>query len=132
MPVDCEFINILIPISKINELYLGGFESFKKSFREAFEEGPLWHDDFLLRDGAMSPAAAEYSVDEWLSLVLVGHQKVDGQEQWVDICVLETLFRGPSLPCPWIKFDLKGDWAAHVDDSSRAIIGRKGFSRPIE
>jgi len=50
----CEFIDVIVPIRNIDRVYRGGFAAFKKDNAPLFG-GRLWHDQSLLRDGAMNP-----------------------------------------------------------------------------
>jgi hypothetical protein len=121
MPVVCEFINIIIPIAKIDQVYPGGFAAFKEEHSVLFL-GRLWHDNFLFRDGAMNSMDAEYTVSYWTSLGLVGQEEVDGKAHWIDLCVADQ-FMGPTLPCSWINFDSKHGAVSHIDDTSSTIVG---------
>jgi hypothetical protein len=64
MAVRFEFIDFIIPISNIERVYPGGFKQFKKDKEQLFN-GRLWHDEFLLRDGAMSDSDIEYLIKYW-------------------------------------------------------------------
>lgn len=59
MAINCEFINLIIPISKIDSVYSGGFLKFKDDSEIGFSIGALWHDTFLFRDGAMDSRSLE-------------------------------------------------------------------------
>lgn len=104
MAIHCLFINLIIPIANIDRVYPGGFARFKEENKEAFSKR-MWHDEFLFRAGAMSPQEIENMVYGWEKLGLQGVIDKDGKEQWGDMCVVESLFRGLTLPCDWIVFD---------------------------
>lgn len=108
MAVYCEFINFIIPIKTVDAVYPGGFEQYKKDNPHGFAFR-MWHDDFLLRDGAMSPLDMADIVESWEKLGLQGSVEVDGKKQWKDFCVVEAVQGGPTLPCDWVEFDPKDD-----------------------
>jgi hypothetical protein len=106
MAIHCEFIDLIIPISNIDKVYVGGFQKFKSDNIGMFSKR-LWHDDFLFRDGAMDGMGMRMLCKEWEERGLVGVVDVDGHRQWKDFCVVESLFGGPTLPCDWIEVDRK-------------------------
>ncbi len=126
MPVACEFIDIVVPIDRIDEKYPGGFAAFKRENAQMFG-GRLWHDRFLLRDGAMSPADAQYAVQSWEKFGLIGQTSINGQLHWGDVCVVESMFGGPTLPCAWIRYDPERRCVSHMDDHDNIIIDRACF-----
>ena len=104
MAVQCEFINLIIPITNINKVYAGGFEMYKKDHLELFG-GIIWHDENLLREGAMNPMDIEYMVEGWEKLGLKGVIEEWGEMKWKDLCVVGSYATRPTLPCDWIDID---------------------------
>jgi len=104
MAIECRFIDVVIPISKIDKVYPGGFEKFKKDNGEGFSNR-LYHDQFLFRDGAMSPKDVKAIADEWELRGLKGVVNKNGVDQWEDFCVVTGIMGGPTLPCSWLEFD---------------------------
>jgi len=104
MAIQCEFIDLIIPIDKIELVYTGGFKKFKEDHIQGFS-GRLYHDNFLFRDGAMNHRDINNLVKEWEALGLKGIVEIDDEKQWVDFCVVEGMFGGPTLPCNWLKYD---------------------------
>jgi hypothetical protein len=104
MAIACEFIDIIIPFAKIEAVYRGGFTAFKEEWGFDF-----YHDEHLVREGAMSPADAEYVVKEWERRGLKPFKTLEnGEKAWDDLCVIESIFSGgPTLPCDWIEFDAR-------------------------
>ncbi|MDB4657247.1 hypothetical protein OAE56_00660 [Verrucomicrobiales bacterium] len=129
MAVACEFIDIIIPIAKIDEAYPGGFQAFKQENTSLFG-GRLWHDDFILRDGAMNPHDVKSAVEFWEHYGLVGQQNVGEEAHWKDICVIEAMIGGATLPCSWIEFDPERRCVFHKGDSSPTVIDRSHFQTP--
>ena len=105
MAIQCEFIDFIIPINKIDLVYPGGFKKFKEDHIQMFSGGRLYHDNFLFRDGAMNHMDIHRLVNEWEALGLKGKAEIDGKKQWVDFCVVEGMFGGATLPCDWIEYD---------------------------
>lgn len=106
MAIRCEFIDFIIPIKNIDLVYPGGFIKYKQDHIQGFS-GRLWHDEFLFRDGAMSPRDIEVLVQEWEALGLQGVVEINGKKQWKDFCISEGMFGGPTLPCNWLEYDAK-------------------------
>lgn len=103
MAVFCEFINVIIPISKIDEVYKGGFNKFKADNKEMFK-GRYWHDECLFRDGAMNRVDSANIRDYWESKGLVGFVEDEKGNYWKDFCVISVPF-GLTNPCNWVEFD---------------------------
>jgi hypothetical protein len=53
----------------------------------------------------MGPQGIEALVDLWASLGLECYKEVDGIQHWQDVCVYESLFGGPTMPCDWLAVD---------------------------
>lgn len=124
MAVACEFIDIIVPIEKIDEAYPGGFAAFKDQHADMFS-GRLWHDEHLFRDGAMSPQDAKVAVDFWREhgLEPMGCD-TNGAPFWNDLCVVESARNGPTLPCNWIEFSLAERCVWKSGTEIGEIIGR--------
>jgi hypothetical protein len=105
MAIRLEFINLIIPIQKINEKYPGGWDQCFKDHQSALG-GRVWHDDHLFRDGAMSPHAMGVLIDHWSAMGFDAAIERDGKKAWSDdMCACEALAGGPTAPCDWIVFD---------------------------
>lgn len=104
MALYCEFINLIIPISKIEQVYKGGFQKFKQDRVHGFSRR-LYHDSFLFRIGAMNYHDIKIFINEWEALGLKGIVEVNGEKQWLDFCVVEGMFGGPTFPCNWLEYD---------------------------
>ena len=102
MAVMLEFLNLITPRSVIENKYPGGWAQCLK------DEYAMWHDDHLLRDGAMSAADMEKLVEFWESKGLQPMKIENGGKVWKDLCVVETLSAVPTLPCDWIEVSQDG------------------------
>ena len=129
MAVCCEFIDVIIPIANIDRVFPGGFTAYKTENAGMFGRR-LWHDDYLLRDGAMSPMDARATVEYWERYGLVALDEVDGRQKWRDVCVVEHLLRGPTLPCDWIEFDRGRQCVYLKGQEPDPVIGREHLTRP--
>ena len=122
MTIQTEFIDFIVSVAAIRAKYPGGWEACLKDHAPLIG-GRVWYDDYLFRDGAMSPHDIGMLVEEWTALGLVGRAQVDGQECWIDFCVHEAMFGGATLPCAWLVPHV-GSSVAHVDDPGSDVIGR--------
>jgi hypothetical protein len=105
MAIYCEFINLIIPISKIDLVYSGGFTKFKEDNAFGFSIGVLWNDEFLFRDGAMNPIDIDYRIKKWENLGLKGLSEVNGVNKWIDFCLFEGIYGSSNLSCDWLLYD---------------------------
>jgi len=101
MAVALEFIDFIVPIALIREKYPGGWEQCLID-HERLLGGRVWFDDHLLRDGAMNPNDISSLIDEWTELGFQPMEERDGERVWKDVCVVESMFGGPTLPCEWL------------------------------
>lgn len=104
MAIELEFINIIIPIEKINRLYPGGFNKFLKDKNiEKNPHGKYWYDDHLFRDGAMNPNDAGYITKE---LEKLGFKAKDEQtKEWKDFAVISSFFISKKTNCKWLRYN---------------------------
>lgn len=128
MAVRCEFIDIIVPIAAIDRVYPGGFAAFKAENLALFG-GRLWHDQHLLRDGAMSPMAAKEAVAYWESMGLTAMEMRDKVRVWKDVCVVERMSGGPTALCDWLVFDIDRACVYLKGDLAEPVVGREGFER---
>ena len=123
MAVQCEFINLIIPISNIDKVYEGGFQKYKEDNLESFGV-IIWHDEFLLREGAMNPMDIEYMVEGWEKLGLKGVIEEEwGEKKWEDLCVVGSYAIRPTLPCGWIDIDPETKSVFFKGKSKGKVVG---------
>jgi hypothetical protein len=123
MAVRCEFIDLIIPIENIDKVFEGGFEEFKEMESEYFGD-VLWHDDYLFRTGAMNPRDIHQLIAQWEDEGLIGVIEENGVKKWKDMCVVEGMFSGPTLPCDWLSFDAENNCVYMTGKPKGEIIGR--------
>jgi len=132
MAILCEFWNVIVPISKINEIYIGGFEKFKSERIDRFGQ-VLYHDKYLFHQGAMDSDFLNFIVSSWEKLGLVSKEEKNGKVYWKDLCVVDT-FDGPTLPCEWIEFKFSTQPVVFMKGTEPGEIAgpvRKGFKASI-
>ena len=124
MAVAQEFIDFFVPIERIRQKYPGGWEQCIRDHGTALG-GRIWHDEHLFRDGAMSPADAQGIVSHWQGLGFNTHREQDGRPvEWLDVCISERTFGGPTLPCDWIEYDASTGGAYLKGTEPGALVGR--------
>ncbi|WVM93013.1 hypothetical protein ULG90_02275 [Halopseudomonas pachastrellae] len=64
--------------------------------------GPAWHDDRLLRLGAMDPLSMGLMVREWEVMGFQIERKVKGESRWNHGCIIGAGECAPTLPCAWL------------------------------
>jgi hypothetical protein len=110
MPIECNFLILLLPIAVIESRYAGGWEKCRADFgfKDASNshQSRFLHDEHLLGIGAMNPNDIEELVSDWARLGFLGIVEENGEEVWKEMCVVDELF-GPTLRCDWINYDRK-------------------------
>lgn len=127
MAVRLEFIDFLVPIATIRVKYPGGWEQCLAD-HDGLVGGRVWYDEYLFRDGAMNPLDIRYLVDRWRALGLTPMMARDGTQCWKDVCVVESLFGGATLPCDWIEVDCEQRIAYLQGTDAGPIVGRNSFA----
>lgn len=117
MAVSLEFNNVIIPRTVIEKNYPGGWTQCLA------DECGMWHDEHLLRDGAMSPMDIERLIHFWESKGLRPTRRSNGRLVWNDLCVVEAMSQQPTLPCDWIEVSEDGSHAWLKGVIPGAIVG---------
>lgn len=127
MSIQLEFINFVVPRNVIEQKYPGGWEQCLADHKPLIG-GRVWYDDHLFRDGAMNPGDIGMLVEEWGAKGFHTHD-TDGEKpvRWVDVCVIEAMFGGVTLPCDWIE--LEGNTAFYKESPKGEVMGRDNFAR---
>jgi len=100
-----EFIDLFIPIKEIERVYPEGWNAYLDKFAEDLGHS-IWHDDYLLREGAMSADDIAKAIQWWAELGVETHRTEGGRPvEWLGLCVSQGILGGPTLPCPWIAYD---------------------------
>ena len=117
MAIKLEFFDIIIPIKTIEKKYPGGWKQCLIDHNGSIG-GKVWYDDHLFRDGAMSPNDIGYLVEWWSDK---GFDAYDESEKpnWLDFCVVQSIFGGPTLPCDWIEVCGR---TAHLKNESIGLL----------
>ncbi len=104
MAIHTHYLNVIIPVSKIDtSKFVGGLLNHL-SENDGLTGKNIYCDEYLYRDGAMGPPDIEQIVKFWEDQGLVLHEEIDGKKHWKDLCVVDMM-DGPTLPCDWIEFD---------------------------
>ncbi len=125
MAVQLECINLVIPIKVIEKKYPGGWQQCQRDLGTD-EIGATWHDEHLVRQGAMNPMEIGSMISWWEAKGLksaVGVTRAAKTAHWVDMCVID--FSGPTMPCDWVEVSygtayLKGTLPGKVAGYSRS------------
>lgn len=126
MAVRLQFIDFLVPIATIRAKYPGGWENCLAD-HAGLVGGRVWYDEHLFRDGAMNPLDIRYLVDRWKALGFMPMAERDGGKCWEDVCVVESLLGGATLPCAWIEVDRELRIAYLRGTDPGPIVGRDSF-----
>jgi len=126
MSIQLEFINFIVPIKTIEEKYPGGWQQCLEDYKNLVG-GRVWYDDYLFRDGAMNPRDIEYLVNEWKEMGFAPTVTIDGEVHWKDVCVVEGMFGGSTMPCDWLTCDAEDMSASMNGDESEAVVSRANF-----
>jgi|TARA_B110000503_G_C7153033_1_gene416025 hypothetical protein len=125
MSIQLEFINFVVPRRLIEQKYPGGWVRCLSNHKDLIG-GRVWYDEHLFRDGAMNPMDVSDLVSQWSNRGFYTHEGGDSPTKWVDVCVLEALFGGATLPCDWIE--VEGDEAYLKGSEKGVLMSRDSFS----
>ena len=106
MAIPLEFIDLVIRISTIRAKYPGGWEQCLEDHSHLLG-GRVWHDEHLFHDGTMNPMDMQDLVAQWAERGFEVSEVRDGQTFWKDLCVVESMFGGPTRKCDWLIVDRK-------------------------
>ena len=128
MAIGLEFVDVIVPIARIREIYPGGWEQC------LLDHSPLlgrrvWYDRHLFRDGALNPEGAKLLVEGWATL---GFEPTGSRREgvyWKDLCVINWRRGGPTRPCDWLRFD-RSSRTAHLAGVERGALSWRGQPRP--
>lgn len=111
MSIELECVNIIIPIQILRKkcLRLGDVDQFL--YDRTVNGIGYWRDDYLYREGAMDSMDAQRILNSWKREGLKLAQRKRGELQWCDLCIVDI--SGPTLPCPWLKYDAQKHIAWH-------------------
>ena len=117
MAIKLQFYDFIVPIKTIKKKYPGGWKQCLKDHTNLIG-GRVWYDEHLFRDGAMSPNDIAYLVEWWSDKGFYTHDEGD-DPKWLDVCVVQSIFGGATLPCDWIVVSgriasLKNETIGHV------------------
>ena len=119
MAIRIERLNIIVPIEKINSIFPGVFSGFVQKNRRNFG-GTIWYDDFLLREGALTPVELKKQLSVWES---IGFKKDE------DICVVSDVPGVTQSKCDWMVFGPNRAYVYMAGHEQGEIIGRVEMQR---
>jgi len=96
-----EFINVVVPVSVLEEKYTGGLDGYVQDHGRS----TYCCDGHLTRVGFMAPPLVGEFIEE---LEQKGLQPLEGK-RWKDVAVVDQLFRRPTAPCDWIHVGVAPD-----------------------
>jgi len=104
MAVQLEFVNLIVPIARIRELYPGGWTRCLEDHARSIGR-VSWHDLNLFRaSGSMAPELTDVLVAKWVDRGFTSTELVDGETVWKDFCVVDS-FGFSRYRCHWLEFD---------------------------
>ena len=127
LAISLEFIDFVVPRRVIEQKYPGGWVACVRDHQNLIGRR-VWYDLHLFRDGAMSPADIGLLIEHWEKFGFDTRETVDGKEWWKDVCVIQHLLGGPTLPCSWIEVDLISQTAHLASSDAGLVIGRDNIS----
>ena len=112
MSVQIEFISVVIKKSSVEAKYSEGIKAFISSYGPF--DGPVNDsDDYLLKEGSMSPDGARFICQFYEAIGLRGLS--EDESTWIDFCVVDQLM-GPTRPCDWLVYDRKSCTATYKEN----------------
>ncbi|QXE89186.1 hypothetical protein KP001_11980 [Geomonas subterranea] len=101
MAVRLEFLNLLIPIHRIEEIYPDGWSGCLRDHAKSIGR-TFWHDPMLVRAGGlMDSDLIDSLIQKWTRLGFIATEVVEGQTFWQDICLVDS-FGFSKHQCSWL------------------------------
>ena len=107
MGMELNYMNLIIPIEKIEKYYPGVFEQYKRDNKNDRIE----YDEYIVMKSAMCMEDIENFAKEFEDLGLVGVLEKDGTQCWQDFCIVDVVL---THPCDWVWHD--GTSIYHIDE----------------
>jgi hypothetical protein len=123
MAISLEFLNLVVPIHRIKEIYPDGWSGCLRDHAKSIGR-IVWYDDHLFRTGAMDFDMMDHLIEKWTRLGFEATELVEGKTVWTDFCVLGS-FGSSQHQCPWLVVD-RAERIAWMRDAERGeAIGRE-------
>ena len=124
MPVRLEFLNLVVPVARVQELYPGGWSGFIADHAKRLGR-TVWFSSSLVRaGGAMDPEMADGLMQRWSDLGFTATEVVEDRKQWKDFLLVDAFGRC-LYPCPWIMIDGAVAWLRGTEMGE--VVGRDSF-----
>lgn len=105
MAIRIEFVNLIIPIERINNSQLeGGFKSVINKYKNAIGRS-VWFDEYLFRIGWMDTWMIDSEIDFWINQGLKPLENRNGTEFWYDMFAISCGINQFNTNCDWIKIN---------------------------
>jgi len=106
MAIQLQCITLIVRIKTIDERYLGGWEQYKID-HNLLDNKYGYYDENLYGMSTMNPYDMEDLINLWER---DGYHTCDRDEngdptKWREVCVVEGMFGGGTLPCDWIQVE---------------------------
>ena len=107
MAIKIEFVNLIIPIEKINNSnFEGGFDTLIKKYENLIGRA-VWFDKHLFRMGWMDTWMIDGEIDFWKDNGLVPIVKKGNEEYWSDLFAISTGINQFMTNCDWLEIDFR-------------------------
>ena len=104
MSIKVIYLSVIIPLANVEKCKaIGGIKGILEKQKD-FLGKRVVVDDYLYKNGAISPGDIEDIISFWQNQGLAPTELKDGKEVWKDLCVVD-MASGPTLPCDWLEFD---------------------------
>jgi hypothetical protein len=126
--VQLEFLNLVIPVQRIRDLYPGGWEAYLGDNLKRIGR-VFWYDQTLVRaTGCMDSDEVDGLIARYTDLGFTATETIDGATFWKDFCVVDA-FGFSQHQCPWIV--VNGDERiAYLRGAEQGeVVGRDHFSQ---
>jgi hypothetical protein len=127
MAIGLEFINLIIPIALIRDRYPGGWEACLRDHTPVLGKR-VWYDEYLFRDGALSPDEVKARMEGWAILGFEPMHREGGGWRWEDLAIVDCAAGGATMPCHWLDVDLSDQSASFAHAPRTSLITRRNFA----
>jgi hypothetical protein len=124
MAINLSFIDFIVPIAKIRDIYPGGWEKCLYDHKSGLG-GHVYFDKHLFHTGAMSPIVINMLIERWAIIGFEATEVINGKFVWKDFCVVESLLNYSQYSCQWLKYNGNEKFAYLAGTEPGPIVGRR-------
>jgi len=98
--IPLEFNNLIIRRDRLEPLFKNGWEEFQKEYGS---DPTVWHDQFLVRFGAMNLPDINFWISHFEKQGLKLQKMIDGKSYYCDMALVGAFQGNDNVRCEWLE-----------------------------